>query len=82
MDMTHDATGMRTTASTRRLFSSFRQYWIGFQEWRNRERLRADLYALNERELRDIGITRGEIDHVASNRAVDPRSVLHQEVKS
>ena len=31
------------------------------------------LYDLNDRELIDIGITRGEIDYVASNRFIDPR---------
>ena len=32
-----------------------------------------DLDNLNDRELRDIGITRSEIDYVASNRSIDPR---------
>jgi uncharacterized protein YjiS (DUF1127 family) len=74
MDMTHSATGMRTTASTRRLFGLLRHCWAAFQERRIREKLRADLHGLSERELWDIGISRGEVDHVASNRSVDPRS--------
>jgi uncharacterized protein YjiS (DUF1127 family) len=37
--------------------------------------LRAALFELSDRELMDIGTTRGEIDYVASNRSRDPRSV-------
>jgi uncharacterized protein YjiS (DUF1127 family) len=76
MHVTHGATSTRqTTASTQRLLTLLRPYWAAFQEWRSRARLRADLYELNERELQDIGITRGEVDYVASNRSGDPRSV-------
>ena len=64
MSTTFRTTGLtQTTGSTRRVFSFFRRYWGAFQEWRKRERLRADLCGL--RELQDIGITRGEVDHVA-----------------
>jgi uncharacterized protein YjiS (DUF1127 family) len=65
----------RTTGSTRRVFSLVERYWGAFQEWRKRERLRADLCGLNDRELQDIGIARGEVDFVASNRSIDPRGV-------
>ncbi|WP_246738692.1 hypothetical protein [Bradyrhizobium sp. CCBAU 051011] len=30
---------------------------------------------MSDKELMDIGITRGEIDYVASNRSIDPRGV-------
>jgi len=63
------------SGSTRRVFSLFNKYWGAFQEWRKRERLRADLCGLNDRELQDIGITRGEVDYVASNGSIDPRGV-------
>ena len=49
--------------------------WGAFQEWRKRERLRAELYGLNNRELMDIGITRGEIEYFASNGGIDPRGI-------
>ncbi|OKO87737.1 hypothetical protein AC629_12665 [Bradyrhizobium sp. NAS80.1] len=65
----------RTTRTKWHLFSHFGRYRGAFQEWRKRERLRADLCALNDRELQDIGITRGEVDYVASNRSYDPRGV-------
>jgi uncharacterized protein YjiS (DUF1127 family) len=50
-----------------------------FLEWRKREKLRAELDALSVRELLDIGIARGEIDYIASNRASDPRSAVFPE---
>jgi uncharacterized protein YjiS (DUF1127 family) len=46
--------------------------WGAFQEWRKRERLRAELSSLGDLELKDIAITRGEVDYVASNRTIDP----------
>ncbi|UWU81375.1 DUF1127 domain-containing protein [Bradyrhizobium huanghuaihaiense] len=44
-------------------------------ERRKRQRLRAALLDLSDRELMDIGTTRGEIDYVASHRSVDPRGI-------
>ena len=75
MSTAHSAIGLeRTTGSTRRLADFFKRYWDAFQERRKRERLRADLSDLNDWELQDIGITRGEIDYIASNRSIDPRA--------
>ena len=45
-------------------------------EWRKRRKLRAELDRLSDRELFDIGLARGELDYVASNRTVDPRSAV------
>ena len=74
MNTTFRTTGLaQTTGSTRRVFSLSRRYWGAFQEWRKRAQLSADLCGLNDRELQDIGITRGEVDYVASNRSIDPR---------
>ena len=42
-------------------------------------RLRTELYDLSDRELMDIGITRGEIDYFASNRGIDPRGIRSAE---
>ena len=76
MSTAYNAAGLgQTTASTRRVYSFLRSYWEAFQERRKRERLRADLSCLNDFELQDIGISRGEIDYVASNRSIDPRGV-------
>ena len=57
------------------LTSLFRRYWGAFQERRKerrkRQRERAELYRLNDWELMDIGMTRGEIEYVVSNRSFD-----------
>ena len=74
MSTTYGATGLgQSAASTRRVYGFFRRYWGAFQERRERLRLQATLCDLNDRELQDIGIARGEIDYVASNRSIDPR---------
>ena len=51
----------------RQYYSPLEAYWDAFREWRKRERLRTQLCRLTDGELMDIGITRGEIDYVASN---------------
>jgi len=80
MSTIYGATGLgQTAASTQRLSSFFWRYWDAFQERRERQRLQATLYDLSDRELMDIGTTRGEIDYVASNRSIDPRGVRSAE---
>jgi uncharacterized protein YjiS (DUF1127 family) len=76
MSTTYGAAGLRQTAvSTRRVSGFFKRYWDAFQERCERQRLRATLRDLSDRELMDIGTTRGEIDYVASNRFIDPRGI-------
>jgi uncharacterized protein YjiS (DUF1127 family) len=65
----------QTAALTPRVTSFFKRYWGAFQERRKRQRLRTTLCELNNRELQDIGIARGEIDYVSSNRSIDPRGI-------
>jgi uncharacterized protein YjiS (DUF1127 family) len=80
MSTIYRTTGLaQTTVSQRRDSSAFKNFWGAFQEWRKWERLRGDLCNLSDRELMDIGITRGEIDYVASNRGIDPRGVRSAE---
>jgi uncharacterized protein YjiS (DUF1127 family) len=80
MSTTYGATGLgQTAASTRRVSSLFWRYWGALQERRKRQRLRATLSDLSDRELMDIGTTRGEIDFVASNRLIDPRGIRSAE---
>lgn len=53
-----------------------KRYWTALQERRKRARLRAALYALPDRVLRDIGVSRSEIEYLAQNGTdewVDPR---------
>ena len=76
MSTTYGATGLGQSAvSTRRVSRFFMTYWSAFQERRKRQRLIANLCDLSDRELMDIGTTRGEIDYVASNRGIDPRGI-------
>ena len=76
MNTAHGVIGLeRKTSSKGRILGFLRGYWATFQERRTRERLRADLSCLNDFDLQDIGISRGEIDYVASNRSFDPRGI-------
>jgi uncharacterized protein YjiS (DUF1127 family) len=76
MSTTYGAAGLGQTAASRRHGSNlFKRYWDAFQERRKHQRLRATLCDLSDRELMDIGTTRGEIDYVASNRSFDPRGI-------
>jgi uncharacterized protein YjiS (DUF1127 family) len=80
MSTAYGATGVgQTAASTRRGVSFFARCWRAFQERRERQRLRATLCSLSDRELIDIGATRGEIDYVASSRGIDPRGIRSAE---
>ena len=70
---------VRSTQSTvpaRVGLSLLKHYWGALLDWHERQKLRARLHDLSERELRDIGTTRGEVDYVASHRFIDPRSVM------
>jgi uncharacterized protein YjiS (DUF1127 family) len=58
-------------ASARRVLSVLKRYWRAFQQRRRRQGLRATLHDLSDRELMDIGLTRAEIDDIASHRAID-----------
>lgn len=51
------------------VLSLLRRYWLAFQE--RRPRSRVALQDLGDRELMDIGLTRGEIDAIAPERAIE-----------
>jgi uncharacterized protein YjiS (DUF1127 family) len=69
------ATGVgQTSAPTQGDRNRVKRWWEAFQDRRIRQSLRTALEDLSDRELRDIGITRGEIDYVArSSLSADPR---------
>ena len=75
MSTIHGTNEFAPATAKRQVYSPLETYWNAFQEWRKRERLRTRLCHLTDSELADIGITRGEIDYVASHRDVDPRSI-------
>ncbi|KRP91258.1 hypothetical protein AOQ72_32595 [Bradyrhizobium yuanmingense] len=52
--------------STRSVSGFIWKYWNVFRERRERKKLRAAMSDLCDRELADIGTTRGEVDYFAS----------------
>lgn len=66
--LSEDAAGP-SAASTRSVLGLLEQYWRAFQEWRPRARV--TLHDLSDRELMDIGLTRGEVDCLAPERAIE-----------
>jgi len=75
MSTIYGTTELRPATVKRQVYSPLEPYWNSFQEWRKRDRLRTELHRLTDSELLDIGISRGEIDYVASHRDADPRSI-------
>ncbi len=75
MSTIHRTIELRPATPQLQVYSPLEKYWNAFQEWRKREKLRTRLCRLTDSELADIGITRGEIDYVASHRGIDPRSI-------
>ena len=65
--------------STQRVSNFLRSCLGAFHQWRKRDRLRAELYGLSDRELMDIGIARGEIDYLGLNRGIDPQGIRSAE---
>jgi uncharacterized protein YjiS (DUF1127 family) len=72
MSTIQGTTEFGSATAKRQVYSPLEAYWNAFQEWRKRGRLRTELCRLTDNELADIGLTRGEIDHVLSNRSIDP----------
>jgi uncharacterized protein YjiS (DUF1127 family) len=76
MSTTYGTTWLeRTSVSTRPISRFIWTYWEAFRQRREREKLRATLSDMSDRELMDIGTARGEIDYVASHRDIDPRGI-------
>jgi uncharacterized protein YjiS (DUF1127 family) len=74
MSTAHAAAGLeQASATTRHVSSLFRRYWGAFQERRKRLKLRATLCDLNDRELQDICIARGELVPRAGNNRSENR---------
>lgn len=56
-------------ASPRSVLGLLREYWRAFQERRHSPQL--TLQDLSDRELMDIGLTRGEVDYLTPQRAIE-----------
>ena len=74
MSATYDVTGFKAVP-IRRAFKLLRALWAAVQERRQRNKLRNALYNLSDTELKDIGMTRGEIGYVVSKRNIDLRGI-------
>jgi uncharacterized protein YjiS (DUF1127 family) len=72
MSTIHGLNELGPATAKRQVYSPLEAYWNAFQAWRKREKLRTELSRLTDSELADIGIARGEIDYVASNRSISP----------
>jgi len=59
------------TSVIQRILRVLKKYWRVFQDDRQRHRLRMALLGLTERDLKDIGITNADIDHIAAHRTID-----------
>jgi len=58
-----------TAASTRSVLGLLKQAWLAFLARRQNPRL--TVQDLSDRELLDIGLTRGEVDYLSPQRAID-----------
>jgi uncharacterized protein YjiS (DUF1127 family) len=72
MSTIHGTTELSPAIAKPQFYSPLDAYWDAFREWCKRARPRTQLCRLTDDELMDIGITRGEIDYVVSNRPIDP----------
>ena len=78
MDTTyHLPVSKQTFAPIRFGLSLLGHCYAALLEWHERRRITASLLDLSDRELHDIGIARGEIDYVVSNRSADPRGAVN-----
>ena len=76
MSTIYGATGLgQTAALAYRVSRFFKRRWDALQERHERQKLRDALSNLSDRDLMDIGISRGEIDYAASHRGIDPRGI-------
>ena len=65
----------QATVSNRQVSGFVRRCRDALQERRKREKVRAALYALNGRDLHDMGIAHSDIEYLASNPNLDPRGI-------
>ncbi|WP_194459081.1 DUF1127 domain-containing protein [Bradyrhizobium sp. CCBAU 53421] len=78
MDTSYNVVGSpHVIASAHPRFGVVSRCWAALLDWRLRVQIQDRLSNLSDHELQDIGIARGEIDYVASHRAVDPRGAVY-----
>jgi uncharacterized protein YjiS (DUF1127 family) len=67
----HRTTELGPATAKRQVYSPLEVYWDAFLEWRRRQKLRSQLYRLSDSELMDVGISRGKIDYISSQRSIE-----------
>lgn len=58
-------------ASRWSVLSLLQEYWRAFRKRRQRKRSRASLDDLSDRDLKDLGLTPGDIDYIVARRAIE-----------
>ncbi|MGY3453253.1 DUF1127 domain-containing protein [Bradyrhizobium sp. USDA 4353] len=53
------------------LFRRIARFWHAFQDSRRRRRMRVHLRDLSEAQLIDIGLSQGDLDHLAAHRTLE-----------
>ena len=71
-NITSEAEGLSLElASTRSILGLLARYWRALQDWRWRQGPHIALQDLSDRELMDIGLTRGEVEYISPERAIE-----------
>ena len=69
MTMVNSAIGLGQAHSvTQKLSSYLRSCLVALQEWRERGRLEVELCSLSDAALMDLGVARGEIEFLITDR--------------
>lgn len=63
--------GETTAPASQALVGLLRKHWDAFKERRERARVRAIFYGMHDRELKDLGFTRSEIESVMVDTSGD-----------
>jgi uncharacterized protein YjiS (DUF1127 family) len=76
MSTIHGTSEFGPATARRQHYSPLEAYWNAFREWRKRERLRAALDDLSDRDLKDIGIGGARLT-TSLDRRSQPTRVSH-----
>jgi len=60
--LSHAVSQAREHALSSGAFGSIRRWWIAYLEWRLHQLAATQLHGMTDRELKDIGLTRSEIE--------------------
>ena len=58
-------------APTPSVLSLLQEYWRAFRKRRQRKRSCVSLHELSDRDLKDIGLTPGDVDYIVARRAIE-----------